>query len=398
MELVKKRHTAIKKYWKVFALSLLILVLIGYQLYWLCLGVLFVFLLRVVFSFLFKCIKNKLLLQLTKGFSFFLIIFMLSIGAKLFVFGVFKIPSSSMENTLYPNDVILVNKIVYGPSLPTTPFEIPWVNFLFYLHEQSRAKLDKQWWKPRRFSGIATVEQGDVLVFQETRTFFVVKRCVGIPGDTIEISKGKVHINHTVFNAPATVKNKYKLTVTDKELFYANLDSLQIESSLQPSATFNNQLVGFFAKSEYAQLKELASVATIEQSIDSNVNQEDLFLEKNIFNWSIDTMGPFIIPKIGLKIQLNDFTYNVYKKTLEFFEGVTIENESGYFYVNGKVATEYVFKKDYIFVLGDHRNNSKDSRYTGFVPFETVVGKVQYVLYSNYNEQFHWERLFKKVV
>ena len=137
-------------------------------------------------------------------------------------------------------------------------------------------------------------------------------------------------------------------------------------------------------------------MVSIKKKFTKELKKNDLFLNDNTYNWTIDDFGGFTIPKKGLKITWNDVTFNLYKKTVQQFEGIEKREDS--FYVDGKKSTEYEFKKDYIFVLGDNRKNSKDSRYIGFVPVESVVGKVQCILYSNKNDTFHWNRLLKKVL
>lgn len=303
-----------------------------------------------------------------------------------------------MENTLYPNDIILVNKLLYGPKLPVTPFEIPWINFLFYLNDNARTNMDTDWWGYQRFSGIQTIEQGNVLVFQESRTFFVVKRCVGLPGDSLKMIAGEIYTNNKKYTSPITIKEHYSIVVKNKQAFYHQIDSLQMDANIYPNSKNYNELEGVFSKKEFQKIQLLPSVDSVKKKIEKPLKKDDLFLQNNNYNWTLDDMDPFTIPKKGLKITMNDFTVNLYKKTLQEFEGVSIEKRENTFYIDGKERVEYEFKKDYIFVLGDHRKNSKDSRYIGFVPVESVVGKVQCILFSNKDDTFNWNRLLKKVV
>lgn len=390
-------YKTLKKHWKLIILSILVILLLLYQLFWLLTGIIGVFLVRFILMNLIKLIKNKLLSKIVKGLTFFILIFIISISIKLFVFGIFKIPSSSMENTLYPDDIILVNKLIYGPKLPTTPFEIPWINFLFYLNENARSNMDSNWWNYQRFSGINSIEQGDVLVFQTSRTFFIVKRCIGLPGDLLKIVNGEIYTNNKKFPPTLTVKEHYSITVKSKETFYNQLDSLKIEAMLYPSSEIDNEIVGILSLKEYNEIQLLSSLKSIKKKVVKEGKKENLFLNENSNNWTIDNMGAFSVPKKGFQIELNDKTVNLYKKTLQEFEKITIEKKEGSYFLNGKRTLNYIFKKDYIFVLGDNRKNSKDSRYIGFVPVESIVGKVQCILFSNYNDTFNWNRLFKGI-
>ncbi|WP_301401830.1 signal peptidase I [Polaribacter huanghezhanensis] len=316
---------------------------------------------------------------------------------KLFVFGVFRIPSSSMENTLYPDDIILVNKLVYGPKLPSSPFEIPWINFLFFFNDNARSHIDKEWWQYKRFSGMDSFQQGDVLVFQETRTFFLVKRCVGLSGDIFKMVDGDVFTNNKKYTPPLAIKEHYSIIVKNKKAFYNQVDSLKIEAMLYPNSEISDGIEGVLTKKEYLEIQMLLSVNSIKKKKKKQRKNDDLFLVENTYNWTADNMGAFIVPKKGLQIELNEETFNLYKKTLQKFEKIQLEKKESNYFLDGKKTSNYTFKKDYIFVLGDNRGISKDSRYIGFVPVESVVGKVQYVLYSNYNDTFNWDRLFKVV-
>lgn len=90
-------------------------------------------------------------------------------------------------------------------------------------------------------------------------------------------------------------------------------------------------------------------------------------------------MDEFVVPKKGLTIPINEFTFNVYKSTIVEKEGMNIKRQGDYFFLNGQPVTHYTFRKDYIFVMGDNRKNSLDSRHFGFIPYEDVVGRVQLI-------------------
>jgi signal peptidase I len=397
MTFLKESYSILKKHQKRIVICIIVLLLLLYQLIWLLIITVSIFLLRFLLLYLIKYINSKLLSKIAKGFTFFIIIFAISISMKLFVFGIFRIPSGSMENTLYTEDIILVNKLTYGPKLPRTPFDIPWINFLFYLNKDARANIDKDWWEYQRFSGIRDMAQDDVLVFQTSRTYFMVKRCVGLPGDNLKIEDGEIFTNNKKDISASTVKEHYNLVVINKKKFYNQLDSLKIEATIYPRSKFNNELTGTFSGDDYERIKQFQSIESIKKKIENDTLSKNLFLVDNTKKWNVDRMGTFTIPKKGLVIELNENTFNIYKKTLQEFEKVALEKREESYFLDGAKAVNYTFKKDYIFVLGDNRKNSKDSRYIGFIPLESVVGKVQCVLYSNYNDSFNWSRLFKSV-
>lgn len=377
---LKKTHNNSFKNWKKLTLFFLCITMFFYGLYWLFFLVCLILLLKYVLLSITILIKNKFASSVIKSLSFFILIFLISIFTRLFVFEVFKVPSSSMENTLYPGDIILVNKLVYGPKLPMSPFEIPWINFLFYLNDNARSNMEKDWWSYYRFNGICNIIQGDILVFQVSRNDFLVKRCVAIYGNKLEIADGEVIVQGIKYKPPSTIKNKYDIKIMDKNSFYKQLDSLKIDAYFRDHFQKENVLKGNLSETEYKKIKALNSVEYLKREIDT-LNNNALFLYKNKISWTIDNMGEFLVPKRGLKIDLNEMTFNLYKKTIFDFEKVIITKINKVYYIDNKKVTDYTFKKNYIFVLGDNRKNSKDSRYIGFIPVENIIGKVQYTLF-----------------
>jgi signal peptidase I len=94
----------------------------------------------------------------------------LALAIRTFVVQAFKIPSGSMEPTLLIGDHILVNKFIYGISIPF---------------------IDK------KFFQFKAPARGDVVVFiypmDESKDF--IKRVVAVAGDTVEIRQKKVYLN-----------------------------------------------------------------------------------------------------------------------------------------------------------------------------------------------------------
>ena len=120
-----------------------------------------------------------------KHFLLILTIFAFSIALRLFVFEIYAIPSSSMEHTLIPGDKVLVNKLLIGPRMPRSPFEIPWVNLVFMLNKDAREKIDEKWWPYRRWKGFSKIKHNDIIVFESLvkEDIIFIKRCIALPGD-----------------------------------------------------------------------------------------------------------------------------------------------------------------------------------------------------------------------
>lgn len=342
-------------------------------------------------------IRNAILRKMVSGF--FLIILLLSstICIKLLAFDIYKIPSSSMENMLYPGDVIAVNKLKYGPKLPRSPFEIPWVNLGFYMNKNARARMKETWWDYVRWEGTTTIKQGDVFVFNSTwnKDFILVKRCVGLPGDTLRIKKGEIYTNCILFNSPETVKNNCSFHIKNRKLLYKIIDSLPMEGYINNDYKKRNFGSAMFSKQEFELLQKRNCIDSINKNIDVyGVSQEKL-LKTPTSQWTLDDMGPIVIPKKGMEIQLNPENFMVYEKVIHMLEKSIITEKEGTYFINGKRATTYKFKLNYYFMMGDNRKGTSDSRCWGFLPETNIIGKVQCILFSKKYGEFQWDRLFK---
>ncbi|MDO5975929.1 signal peptidase I [Flavivirga jejuensis] len=339
---------------------------------------------------LIRFIKHPVFYKYTKNIYFLFLIFSASVSIKILLFDIYKIPSSSMNNTLYYGDVIIVNKLKYGPKLPRSPFEIPWVNIAFYLNDKTRASMNSNWWKYKRLSGTTIIKNGDIMVFDINKNTYV-KRCMAIAGDTIIIKQGDVYINNKLLYPSNLILNKYEFKVNDRKTFNNKLDSLGL--NIEYNRTKQDHFIATLSIQDKNKLVGLNLIKGI-KIVTPPLNA---YPKSKHNKWSWDEYGPYIIPKKEMRINLNPKNYLLYKKLIYAYEGVKIKNIRGVYLINGEKENHYIFKKNYYFMLGDNRKNSKDSRYLGPVPEEQIVGKVQCVLFSNYQDKFRWDRLFKTV-
>lgn len=337
---------------------------------------------------------------LTSVFTFFAV-FVIAILVRIFFIEIYAVPSGSMEDTLLPGDKILVNKLNYGPELPRSPFEIPWINLFFYLNKEARADMDSLYWKYTRLKGFTKIKRGDVMVFRhpswDDRNNFFIKRCVGRPCDTLQIINGVVFINGREILVPNLVKQRYKLKVNNWIQFQVLLDNVKAERQ----TLYNPHGDECFELTlTRLQQKQLLNQPCIDSIYLYNVSRDSVqwvYMKNRILSWTIDDFGPLLIPRKGTKISLTHKNSLIYQRIIAKLENQNLEEKDGLFYLNGQIATTYTFRHNYYFMMGDNRHNSRDSRYWGLVPEENIVGKASFILFSNDWAGFKWNRLLKQI-
>ncbi len=372
----------------ILSLGIVIFVVI-LKLYWLLLLVLFFV---GIFYSLFRII-NSITNQVIKiSFSFILIVFAIftcTITFRLFLLDLYKIPSESMKDTLSKGDVIILNKLAYGPRLPSSISEIPWVNIWFPQKKVKRKDMPNVNYNNIRFNGTTNIKQGDIVVFNAVlskKNGFVfketlVKRCVGLAGDKIEIINGEIYTNNIQYNNPKEVKKNWLVWVNNKDYFLYQLDSLSLRAELLNRSPSNKKLILNSSCKDMSIIKKLNSVDSIKVDIQKKNRTKWSLKNKHPLNFSLDNMGAFKIPKKNMEIELNNFNYSVYKNILNLYEKVNLKMNNGKFYLNQKEVSKYIFKNDYYFMMGDNRKQSRDSRMYGCIPMENIIGRVSGVVH-----------------
>ncbi|WP_081997733.1 signal peptidase I [Wocania ichthyoenteri] len=381
---------------KIYTVILILFLLLLLGLWWLSLLFVVLVLLYFISLKLIHLIIYPFLKKTVKSLFLFLFIFIVAINVKLLLFDIYKVPSSSMNNTLYTNDVIIVNKLKYGPKLPRSPFEIPWVNIALYFNKKVRARMNVNLWEYKRLSGTSNLRNGDVVVFTMfKKNMTIVKRCMGIAGDTIIIKEGDVYVNNKYFSPSSLILNNYEFKINNKKVFFRKLDSLDLDIVISRAQTdFYRATMSIEEKDTLEKMDMIKGLTIITDSITST---STAYPNSNYNQWNFDYYGPYIIPKKGMMIPLNQKNYALYNKVINDYDGVTIKSIDGSYFINDIEVTSYTFNQDYYFMMGDNRKGSMDSRYWGLVPEERIIGKVQCVLWSSYQDELQWKRLLKKV-
>lgn len=361
-----------------------------------------------------------------------------------FFFQAFKIPSSSMEGSLYTGDHLFVNKLAYGPRMPHTPLTIPFTHNVIGSSESYSTLLKCDY---KRLKGFGQVEVGDYVVFnfphgdtvlvkdpaadyyscvrqfgrEETiskmgpikvrpydKTDHYVKRCVAAAGDTLEIKDGQIYVNSKAQTVWPGVQNTYCVVTTGRRISDNVLDELGVNIK---ELYFDSALPGYpYMPLNAEMLKKVStfkSVVSVTQNIDSYPpDYPDSYLTIFPFSvdykWTRDNYGPLWIPRKGAKVELTLENLPLYQRIITSYEGNTLKIEEGKIFINGKETKDYTFRQDYYFMMGDNRHNSLDSRYWGFVPETHVVGKPALIWLSidpnkSFPRNIRWSRLFNFV-
>jgi signal peptidase I len=381
----------------------------------------------------------------------------------IFVFQNYQIPSSSLEKSLLVGDYLFVSKLSYGPRVPNTPIAFPLVQNTFPIFN-CKSYLDWPEWGYKRVKGLGEVKRDDIVVFnfpagdtvalkvqnpdyytlvkeygrdyvwEDKATFGdviyrpvdkrenYVKRCIGMPGDTIEIRNNQVFIDGKAAKNPEKLLYNYfietdgsmlseeqfrllDISKDDRVLINGNNNAnLMSFLGIQPNAQGQFNPVYHFPMTQKA-LETAKKLPIIKQVI----IEPDSFGGATYFpvdystGWSRDNYGPLWIPKKGATIPLTEENIGLYSRCIRNYEGNTLEVKEGKAYINGQPADSYTFKYDYYWMMGDNRHNSADSRSWGFVPEDHIVGKPIMIWLSLDKDRgifdggIRWNRMFRWV-
>lgn len=259
---------------------------------------------------------------------------------QVFLWASFKIPTDSMEPELTTGDNLLVWKPTIGPRL----FDLS-------------ATMQLEQTEIYRLPGFKKIQRNDILVFNfpHPNTWdkiemhilkYYIKRCVGLPGDTLSIRNGFFHVNGV--STP--------------------LGNREAQERIAETEKFQD---GIFHSFPY----------------------------DSIIGWNIKEFGPLHIPAKGDSIRMNRTNFVLYKKLIEWEQQGTLEYKDSTSFLNEKPIDGYRFLKNYYFMAGDNGMNSQDSRYWGMLPEEYIVGKPWFIWKSvdPYTGKFRWERFLKVI-
>lgn len=374
----------------------------------------------------------------------------------------FTIPTSSMEHSLERGDFLFVSKMAYGSRVPNTPISFPFTHHSFpdwvpiVGGNQSFSELVKFPYHKLPTFGSNDVERYDKVVFnfpegdtvpveierqgavysQQVRDLGreavhrnytikyrpvdkrenYIKRCVGLPGDTLAIKDAVLFINNKKAFQSEDIQFRYIVTVKEKGFSRREIfgeDKYTTEEFWNPQDYPNLYFITTTPK-KAKHLASLPNVVKVEMDIkpkgyiepDPRLRRKNrIFPNDDQYNWTEDNFGPMYIPKKGVTVKLTLKNIPLYKRIIRNYEHNTLNIKGNDIYINGEKTSTYTFKFDYYWMMGDNRHNSLDSRFWGFVPEDHIVGEAKFIWFSlspheeegGFFSRIRWDRIFRFV-
>lgn len=326
-----------------------------------------------------------------------------------FVGETYFIPSSSMEDELLTGDFIWVNKFDYGPRFPQTILSIPFMKDYLPFSHKVHSYLNWIELPYFRLPGIEKIKRNDVIVFNfpaedgppvDKKSNFV-KRCIGLPGDTVKIEDKAVFINGKAIASPSQAKYSYEVFATVDSLGSYLYKTLHVTEGGLISA--DNQYIFLMTEAQADSVSKMDDILHVER-LSVQYPTPDMFPGGKFLRWNKDNYGPIVVPQKGKTIHLDADSITLYARIISTYEHHKLDTGHDSIFIDGKYATTYTFQMNYYFVLGDNRDNSADSRYWGFVPESYIIGKASFIILSlKQNEEksawkgINWNRSFTSI-
>ncbi|MDL2319564.1 signal peptidase I [Alistipes sp. OttesenSCG-928-B03] len=366
---------------------------------------------------------------------------------RIFIFAMYVIPTPSMERSLLVGDYLLVSKLAYGPAVPNTPISFPLVHNTMPASQTRRSYVEWLKWDYHRLRGFGKVERGDVVVFNfpagdtvllenQQVTYYdilrgyqrdygevegrrklnkdytvisrpvdkrenYVKRCVGVPGDSIRFTDGMLEVNGRAFDEIPRMQFNYIVQTNGQPIAAHRFEEMGI--SRDSRGMYSGGTYSYLPLTdENAEiLRKMRNVVSVER-MRFDYPDYNIFPHDTLYNWSVDNFGPLWVPKKGATVELTRETLPFYRDIIGKYEGNKLEERGGEVFINGERATSYTFAMDYFFMVGDNRHNSADSRFWGFVPEDHIVGKASFIWLSvdkdkGFFSGIRWSRMFTRI-
>lgn len=379
----------------------------------------------------------------------------------IFLFQNYRIPTPSMEKSLLVGDHLFVSKLAYGPRLPNTPIAFPFTQHTMPLTKgKSWSNLILRPYK--RLVGVGKVKNNDAIVFnfpagdtvvveEQTTSYYeivrrrardlkarasstavakpdsyytqmarkeiranytviyrpvdrrdnYVKRCIGIPGDTVLIKAGILYVNGKIVPDNGTQQTTYIIRTNGTSINPKAFERLGVTKYDQTTVSDASYLLPL-TKSNSETIAKFTNVTEVTPLYArSDDYAPHIFPYSLDYKWNEDNYGPIWMPVKGATVMINASNICLYERIIDVYENNDLRIDGDSIYINNVLTNSYTFKMNYYWMMGDNRHNSADSRYWGFVPEDHVVGKPKFIWLSLDKEakglkSIRWNRMFMK--
>lgn len=294
----------------------------------------------------------------------------------------YTVSSVQMENSLLQGDRILVDKTAYGVRLPITVLSIPF-SFDNVLGMKSYSDLLQA---PYFRIGESKVSKNDIILFNnpmETekpldKRSLILSRCVGIPGDSIEVAGSQLRINKNDYIFSPEIIREYSIKANHKKETEEAMEDMEIP--LRAFVSKGDSLIFSLSNMESFILSEV-----LPDSIQPKPVIDSLLRYK------------FLIPFRGKSVSIDSQSILLYKQVIlsEQYDKARFTDDT--LWLDGVSQGSYTFQDDYYWVLSDNISDTTDSRVLGFIPFRNIIGKAKYIWYSSDKENTRCKRSFTSI-
>ncbi|MCK4664843.1 MAG: signal peptidase I [Bacteroidales bacterium] len=360
---------------------------------------------------------------------------------RMFFIEAYTIPTSSMEKSLLVGDYLFVSKVSYGPRIPNTPIAFPFAHHTMPLTKTTKAYLEWVKWPYKRLAGFGEVKRNDCVVFNfpegdtvvlqhQERSYYqmcrnygrenlwnqfdisvrpvdkkenYIKRCVAIPGDTLQIIHGQLYINNAKQKYFQGVQYRYIIETNGTRINPKILKKMDVSLEDQDRAYISNtQYILPLTNENADKIGKFANVISITKLENEKDASNYIFPHDTVYPWNEDNFGQIIIPKKGVTINLDINNLPLYRRLIGLYEHNELKVVDNKIFINGEETDKYTFKMDYYWLMGDNRHSSQDARFWGFVPEDHVVGKAVFIWLSldkdkKFLGKIRWNRLFRTI-